>query len=451
MGWGHKLRVWDVKTGKLLKNLENAKIGIRAVRFVKENGLVAYGVSEDGFLVSWDIEKATVKSLKLDQYPAAMARCHSITFTPDCNSVAIFLVNASGHVWDTATGNLKTTLVDSQYEYTHPEFLADNKLLALVDPAKTQVWDIRTGTAVMTSKGAWSRALGLSPNEKLLGIGANRHVGLCDVTMSLPLQDLSFYTGFLKDVRISHNGKVALFLHEKTVALHFEVWDVSTNTQQYIYSENLNDPKYKDAKLFEVGRLLALFGPGGISLVHIREQKVILDVPSPWAWDVIPRHHRVLRMTLFDYSDDSRCLALIMEDGSVNICDISDNSLLLSTFSLPAQEQDPESKAEHSVYYAPNSRSGIFFTAGHRVGLWDVDTSTVEEIPREMKFNPVAAFSSGSRLVYLLSAHDRIMAIWDTTRKSFIKQFYLSYLREGCQRQMALSRNGKYLAIRGAF
>lgn len=98
MGWGHKLRVWDVKTGKLLKNLENAKIGIRAVRFVKENGLVAYGVSEDGFLVSWDIEKATVKSLKLDQYPAAMARCHSITFTPDCNSVAIFLVNASGHV-----------------------------------------------------------------------------------------------------------------------------------------------------------------------------------------------------------------------------------------------------------------------------------------------------------------------------------------------------------------
>ena len=71
----------------------------------------------------------------------------------DCNSVAVFFVNASGHVWNTTTGNLKTTLVNLQYEYTRPAFLADNKPLALVDPAKTQVWDIRTGAVVMTSKG----------------------------------------------------------------------------------------------------------------------------------------------------------------------------------------------------------------------------------------------------------------------------------------------------------
>lgn len=84
---------------------------IRAVRFIEGNGLVAYGVSEDGFLVSWEIGRATEKSVKL--VSAEIVRYRSITFTPDYKLVVVFFENAGGRVWKTTTGDLKSTLVDS--------------------------------------------------------------------------------------------------------------------------------------------------------------------------------------------------------------------------------------------------------------------------------------------------------------------------------------------------
>lgn len=151
MGWNHKLRVWDVKTGKLLRDLQNTRFCIRAVKFIEGNGLVAYGVSGDGFLVSLGIERATEKSLKLNEFPAeALAHHTAIKFTPDFNLVAIIFENTGGRVWDTATGDLRSTLVNSD-GLTLQKISANNKLLTQGHTAKVQVWDILTGALIMAS------------------------------------------------------------------------------------------------------------------------------------------------------------------------------------------------------------------------------------------------------------------------------------------------------------
>lgn len=126
-----------------------------------------------------------------------------------------------------------------------------------------------------------------------------------------------------------------------------------------------------------------------------------------------PTVRSATRTAPFSCSGDGRYLALMTEDGSVNVYDTSESPPLISTFSLPVQEQDPGLEANYGVYFAPTSRSGIFVTTGHRAGLWNMDTGTVEELPREMGFGPVASFSPDCRFVSSFSADNAKVLIWD--------------------------------------
>jgi WD40 repeat protein len=57
--WDKKIRIWDVKGGKLTKTLEEHTNIIRALIYIKESGYLVSG-SDDYTIKIWDIKKGKI-------------------------------------------------------------------------------------------------------------------------------------------------------------------------------------------------------------------------------------------------------------------------------------------------------------------------------------------------------------------------------------------------------
>jgi RNA polymerase sigma factor (sigma-70 family) len=182
---GGELRLWDLATNKLLRELdkwearEGKEPGAWSIAFSSDSKKLATAQGSDRTAKVWDVE--TGKELAtFGEHPGWVV---AVAFSPDGKTVAAGSPGKQSQVvklWDLATGKERATLEGPVGAYNSLAFSPDGSILAVAGPgggnsekadSMVRLWDPATGkqiTALDAHTSVWAISLGFSRDGRTL-------------------------------------------------------------------------------------------------------------------------------------------------------------------------------------------------------------------------------------------------------------------------------------------
>jgi WD40 repeat protein len=147
------VRLWDARTGRLLRRLGDPSEQVMAVALSPDGRQLAGGGS--GVVRVWDTATGKLVWSGDDHTAEVLA----IAYAPDGSSVATAAADGLVKLRDPATGAVRRTLEGHGGGATSLAFSGDGALLACGDgQGATRLWDTKTGQLLRTCKAAGSKA-----------------------------------------------------------------------------------------------------------------------------------------------------------------------------------------------------------------------------------------------------------------------------------------------------
>jgi WD40 repeat protein len=218
--WAGRLVLWDAGSGKVKHKLRHALL-VQCVAFSPDDKAVASGtggnIDRDFETVKlWDAR--TGKLLRTLETTNKMAV--RVAFSPDSKVLAAVLQQGSDLaeviLWEAVEGKPSRALPDSD-GIRAVAFSPDGKTLLGADRNKLRVWDVKTGETIRASElktefsdKTWS-ALAFSPDGKTLAMAGNqdgKHViALWEVKTAKRTGTLGGHEGFVWSLAFSPDGR----------------------------------------------------------------------------------------------------------------------------------------------------------------------------------------------------------------------------------------------------
>jgi WD40 repeat protein len=163
------VRLWDARTGRLLRRLGGSAQQVRAVVFSPDGRFIAAagaGASDSGAICLWDTATGAPVWSADDRAREALA----IAFAPDGSSVATVGTDGAIELRKSRTGSIVRTLAGHQGGATSVAFSGDGAIVCGGGANQGAfLWDARTGCAIRTIRPTRSpRELLLPAHESLI-------------------------------------------------------------------------------------------------------------------------------------------------------------------------------------------------------------------------------------------------------------------------------------------
>jgi dipeptidyl aminopeptidase/acylaminoacyl peptidase len=271
----------------------------------KLEGRVAISVafSPDGKLIAtggnFNIELWDVTSGKrLRELTGHESPVYSVAFSPDVKMLASGGGDRLVRLWEVATGNEITQMKGHGEEVRSVCFSPDGKQLVSGSGDKTvRFWDVATGKELWRiDEDKWVYSVAFSPTGKLLAIGSmNSQIHIYDITSGQVVRTLVGHKMLVYSLAFSADGRLlASGSHDNTVRL----WDVVTDKQLCVMNE-LNAPAYHVAFSPDGRTLAAMSTDGEIALWEVVSQKHIRTLSGA----------KSLQRAAFAFSRDGKTIA----------------------------------------------------------------------------------------------------------------------------------------------
>lgn len=170
------IKLWQVKTGKLLKILKGHKASINSISFSHNGRLLlsgSGGVRNDNSIRLWEIKSG--KLLKI--LNAHRAKVVSVSFSANDKLLASGSYDKTIKLWEVDSGKLLNTLKGHKGWITSIVFSPNGKLLASADDT-IKIWQVNNSKLLRTIKAHKYNVASLtfSPDGKLLASGSDNAI-----------------------------------------------------------------------------------------------------------------------------------------------------------------------------------------------------------------------------------------------------------------------------------
>lgn len=378
------LRVWDVRTGDLLKTFRDRSVQADSAAFSPNGQILALGGQDwikHSTINLWEAETSERQRIL-----APPGQIVSMVFSPDSRTLAAVAGydydDRNLYVWDVHTEERLHKLIGHTGSIYALAFSANSRVAAGGDEGDTtlRMWDTRTGDLLKTFKGHTDtvRTLAFSPNgDTLASASSDSTLRLWNPETGHQKKILIEHLGWDIDVAFSPDGKwLASVSQDDTIRL----WD--SNTGHLLRTLTGHTGPVTAIAISSDGRTLASSGYFPDSTLRFW---------NPETGELLKTISDHKGINGFSFSPDSQTLASVGRDATVQLWDVETGSLL-KTFT----GNDREFRA---VVFSPDGQllaTGGWVSAIH---LWDVQTGRLLKTLPEKYGVETLAFSPGGRFL----------------------------------------------------
>ncbi len=413
--WFYLSRLHSERTASQPLTLQH-KAWVQSVAFSPDGAVLATG-SGDSIVRLWDV--TTGQQIK--EFIGHKANVGYVVFAADGKTMVSGSDDKTMKLWDVATGRELFTVGGEQEPVTTPIFSPDGKTIATANKGTIKLWDAVSGKEKpggFKSEGG-DEVFGFSPDGKYLSIkGPNFDAVIWEIAASRSAAVLARHTGFLTDVKFSHDSRLVLTGNTDGTA---KLWDLKTGRDLRTFrghTEGIFDVAFSpNGKMISTGshdktirfwdaekghEITALRGHLGLVAalaISSDGKKVasgghddtarIWNVPKNEPRGTLREHTASIRRLSF--SNDGKLLASASEDKTAKIWDVE-------------TEQDRHTLTDHkgqvnSVAFSPVGQTLATASDDRMVKLWDTVTGKQRLSFDSQASGTVAVFSPDGKSI----------------------------------------------------
>jgi len=398
-GHGNMASLWDVQSGRELRQFSGHEEHVTKVAFSRDGKLILTG-SLDQTARLWDAQTGQ----ELHRLTGHSDYVLGLAFSSDGKLVLTGSGDKTARLWDAQTGQELRQFIGHTDGLNLVAFSPDGRQVLTGSNDKTaRLWDVQTGQELRVFTGHTAEVFGVafSPDGKYVLTGSNDETArLWDVQTGQELRQFTGHTDIIRGVAFSPNGKFVLTASgDKTARL----WDAQTGQQLRVFA---------GASDYVVH---VAFSPDGTQIATGSQERVvrIWDVPTESEPLTFSGHaDRVFGLAL---SPDGKQLLTASWDNTARLWD-AQTGQLLRVFT-------GHTDALNAVAFSPDGKWILTGSNDSTTRLWDVQSGQElrQFVGDHSATVDAVAFSPDGRQV--LTGNGNSVYLWDRETGQQLRQF----------------------------
>jgi WD40 repeat protein len=396
--WDTTAILWDVTTGKRIKQFWGHYMEVNAISFSPDGQYVLTGARDGSSNVRlWEAATGT----EVRKYEVRISEVKTVAFSPDGGFILAGGGSGRAVMMDTATGREVRQFIGHEGWIESAAFSRDGRYILTGGYDSVRLWDTGTGKEVRRFPGSRDpvNAVAFSHSGYLVLTGGRDKIArLWDRETGKELRRYEGHGDKINSVAFSPDGRFVLTgSSDKTARL----WNMETGKEQRRYEGNSWEIKS------------VAFSPEGLF--------VLTGGADARLWDTLTGRE----VQRFQGEDISVPSAKFSDDGRLVLAVTADGSPLLWDLASGQEVRRREKRAGESTWKAVISPDGRSVATGGREDapvLWDAETGEEKNTLMKRGAVLVLAFSPDSRLL-LEGGHDKRVRLWDVKTGNKIRQF----------------------------
>lgn len=389
------IRLWDTKTGRELHCFNGHDDKVSSVAFDREGRLLLSG-SYDGTIRLWDLFKR--KEIRI--FKGHKAAVTATVFSPDGRSILSGSGDSTIRLWDTDSG-IELKKIEGHKDVVNAlVFSADgHSFFSASDDKSIRQWNLSTGVEEKRFDSTSTiNTISISDDEHFLLSGSgDLSIKLWDLTRG---EELQHFEGEYGVAIFSRDGKSILF---KDTSKSITMRDKNTGVELQRFEGHV---KYVSS---------ISISPNSKKLLSLHYDKAIQS------WDLAKglqttrfEGHQAL-VTSVVFSPDGRTALSGSYDNTIRLWDV-DNGEELQRF-------EGHSRKVHTVAFSPDGRTIASGSEDNSIRLWSVSTGKeIQRINGHAHFVSTIMFLSDGRSL-LSGGGDNTIRLWETATGQEIRRF----------------------------
>lgn len=204
---GSLVRLWDYKSGKIVKDLVGHERVVFTMKFSKDGKYLLTG-SADNTAKLWNIKTGEV----IMTYKGHREVIFSVAFSEDGKKIATGSWDGSAKIWNLETGDLISTLPLEQASPYQIEFMNNDIYLIIASLDKSlKIWEIDSKQEVRNFIGHTNviHSFDIHPNRpRMVSTSWDGKMKIWDINTGLQIMRFSDHEGPIYAAKYSHNGNI---------------------------------------------------------------------------------------------------------------------------------------------------------------------------------------------------------------------------------------------------
>lgn len=384
------VRLWDAKTGKLIRNIQGHTSGIRSLNFNVDSTSIVTG-SSDGTVKLFDPKTGTTqKTIQAHTMPITAAIFH-----PDGKSFATASWDRTITLWDTSTGQALRTLKGHTRVITNLAFGNQGQWLASSSVDKTAIlWKVADGTQLRVFKGHpdWLYSVAISPDGTTLATGGwNNEVRLFSTSTGVRLRTLAGHTSAIRSLAFSPDSlRLASASYDRSIRL----WSTQSGALLRILQPRNHYISHVAFSL-DGSKLLSSTWDTNADLWELADAQ-----PDKTLYDSAATHQIAV-------SPNQEQLATASADGTIKLFRLKDSQLTIAI--------NAHTRPVNAVAYHPSGQLIASGSDDRTAALWTLDGKLLRRLSGHRDRVSSLAFSTdGETLV--TGSWDGAVRLWDVAQ-----------------------------------
>ena len=417
--YGRTLRLWDIKTGKSIREFKGHWRGVLGVSFSSDGGYLT-SVGLDATVRKWDVK--TGEAMCVFRGHARMNG--SVIFGPDGKYLASAGPDATVRLWDVKTGEAMREFKGHTDQVSCVSFSSDGRYLASGSLDKTiRLWDIKTGEALRVFKGHMAQVLSVSVSldgMHLASRSLDRTVRLWDVKTGEAIHEFKGSKSIFSSLVFSPEGRYLAFEGPDAIV---RLWDVKTAEFMRKFKGDMR------------GVTNLSFSPDGKYLASVSADGALQlwDVKTGEAIGQFQGHTFFVESVVF--SPDDKYVASASVDQTIHLWDVKTGKFM--------REFKGHTGNVEGVVFSPDGKVLASASWDRTIRLWDVKTGeAIRVFKGHVGFVLSVSFSPDGKYM-ASSSGDYTIRLWDVKTGESVRVFRGN---EDPVLSVSFSSDGKYLA-----